>query len=86
MYRKNKIVDVVWDDARLYSFNSKTKECLTPTECFGELIKENKEFVILKNCKQFVYNWKDKNFTFKRKSNFFYIPKGMIKNIGIVRP
>jgi len=85
MPKKNKIVSVIWRDARLYSYEKDTKESLTPTKCFGELIKKDKEFIILKNCSQFVYNKKNKNFPFKRKVNFFYIPKGMIKDIKIIK-
>jgi len=84
MSKKTKIVNVAWCDARLYSYKEDSKESLTPTKCFGELIKKNKEFIILKNCSQFVYSKRNKNFTLKRKVNFFYIPKGMIESIKIV--
>jgi hypothetical protein len=85
MFKKNKFVSITWDDAKLYSFNLKTKEHLTRTKCQGESIKENKDFIILKNCQQFICDKKQKKFFLKRKSNFFYIPKGMIKNIKIIK-
>ena len=79
MVKNNPIITVEWEDARFYHFFQGQKISLTPTKCYGELIKKNKDFVILKNCQQFVRN-KDK-FILKRKANFFYIPNGMIFKI-----
>jgi hypothetical protein len=77
---KNKIITTInWEDAKIYHFSDGQKVTLTATKCLGELIKRNEEFVILKNCQQFVRN-KNK-FILKRKVRFFYIPTGMIVNM-----
>lgn len=81
MLKKNKIITVLWEDAKIYHFHKEQKPSLTLTQCRGELVKKNKNFVILKNSQQFVYN-KDKNeFILKRKVKFFYVPSGMIVKI-----
>jgi len=74
--KKNKII--IWKDALFYRFYKGEKTELTLTKCEGELIKENNDFVVLKNCKQSVFDSKKKKFIFKRKANFFLIPKGII--------
>ena len=78
---KNKTIIVLWKDAVFYRFYKGEKTLLTLTKCQGEFMKENKDFVILKNCKQSVFDEKKKKFIFKRKANFFLIPKGMIVKI-----
>ncbi len=81
MLKKNKIITILWEDTKIYHFHKGQKLSLTLTRCRGELIKKNKNFVILKNSQQFVYN-KDKNeFILKRKAKFFIIPNGMIIKI-----
>lgn len=81
MLKKNKVIIVLWEDAEIYHFHKGQKLSLTLTQCRGELVKKNKNFIILKNSQQFVYN-KDKNeFILKRKAKFFLIPSGMIIRI-----
>ena len=82
MTKKKDLISIIWSDARLYHFKRKEKESLTKTKCIGELVEDNKEFIILKKCQQLVFN-KDKNkYILKRKANFFFIPKGMIMNVN----
>jgi len=80
MTMKYKNVKVFWDDAKLYHSLEK-RDSLTPTICQGKLIKNTKNFVVLKNCQQKMYNKEKKKYVFKRKAYFFFIPKGMIKKI-----
>jgi len=81
MPKKEKIVSVFWNDARLYCFKKGEKESLTQTRCIGELVEDNEEFVVLKNCQQFVFDKKEKKYILKRNANFFFIPKGMTIDI-----
>ena len=74
----HKVVKIIWEDAKFYHFHEKRKASLTITKCLGEPIKENKDFVILKDCQQFVLDQKKDKFVLKRKAHFFFIPKGMI--------
>ena len=54
---------------------------MTQTRCIGELVEDNEEFVVLKNCQQFVFDKKEKKYILKRNANFFFIPKGMTIDI-----
>ena len=74
----HKVATIIWEDAKFYRFFIKQKVSLTTTKCEGELIRENKDFIILKNCQQFVLDQKRDKFILKRKARFFFIPKGMI--------
>jgi len=75
---KNKKTSILWEDANISRFKKGDRTLLTRTKCEGEFIKEDKDFIILKNCQQSVFDRERKKFVFKRKANFFFIPKGMI--------
>ena len=75
--QKNNII-VLWKDAVFYDAQYEPRTSLTLTKCQGEFVKEDKDFVILKNCRQSVFSKEKKKFILKRKVNFFLIPKGMI--------
>ncbi|MFH1551589.1 MAG: hypothetical protein ABIC36_01760 [bacterium] len=76
--QKCKTLIILWKDAVFYRFYKGEKTSLTLTKCQGEFVKEDKNFIILKNCQQFVLDKKKKKYILKRKANFFFIPKGMI--------
>lgn len=78
MLKQNKIITVLWEDAKIYHFHKGQKLSLTLTRCRGELVTKNKDFVVLKNSRQFVYNKDENRFVLKRKAKFFFIPDGMI--------
>ena len=76
--QKKHNITILWKDAVLYDAQYEPRTSLTLTKCRGEFVKEDKDFVILKNCRQYVFSKAKKKFIFKRKANFFFIPKGMI--------
>lgn len=78
---KNKKISIFWEDAKIGVFKKGERILLTPTKCEGELIKKNKNFIILKNCRQSVFNRKGRKFILKREVNFFFIPRGMITKV-----
>lgn len=83
---KNKKISVFWEDAKIGLFKKGDSILLTRTKCEGELIKEDKNFIILRNCQQSVFDRQKKKFIFERKFNFFFIPKGMITKNSRIRP
>ena len=79
---KNKNIIVLWKDAVFYRFYKGEKILLTLTKCQGDLFKEDEDWIIIKNCKQSIFDEEKKKFVFKRKVNFFLIPKGMVIEIS----
>ncbi len=78
MNKELEIITILWKDAKIYDYKKGRRISLTSTKCKGEVIKKDKDFVILKNCHQFVFDKIKRKFILKRKANFFFIPKGMI--------
>lgn len=86
--KKNKIVEVDWLDAVVYSATNKEKNMsVFPTAMHtkGILVIENSEGIIVKNPHS-VYKLTKKRSRkeIKKKPTFLFIPHGMIEKIKIV--
>lgn len=73
---RNKKISILWEDAKLGVFKKENRILLTPTKCEGELVKQDKKFIILRNCKQFIFDKKKENLFLNGELISFLSPRG----------
>lgn len=80
---KKKIIKVFWIDAVAYNYKFFRGLTLPQKITVGELVKEENNYIFIKNPKYYIYNKKEKIYIPQGdlKHTFFAIPKGMIKKI-----
>lgn len=85
--KKNKLVKIYWNDAIIYGKSSDLKLNLQKKITEGELVKESKDFLIIKDPITVNYDIDLKRyvpFVKKRKITFFFIPTGMINKKELI--
>ena len=85
--KEKKIIRIFWEDAVIYDKASSFKLDLHKRITEGELFKEEKDFIIIKDPTTMDYNRDLKQyapFITKRKITFFFIPTGMINKKELI--
>jgi hypothetical protein len=80
--RKNNLkkVKIIWHNAVNYKYNDIISQ-LTEMETVGEIVKEDKNFFVIKNPITYKIISNTKKQQQLKKPTFYAIPKGMIKKI-----
>jgi hypothetical protein len=79
---KENLTKVIWNDAISYYNIDEMPNKLTKKETVGELVKEEKGFILLKNPKTKDYNpYSHRGVVEKNQDpTFLFVPRGMIVN------
>jgi len=79
MKNLNKKIEVIWEDAVIYTIDSIIPQNLPLIKTKGILIKETEKYILLKNTKSTTNTRKE--IKHKDTANFYFIPKGMIVKV-----
>jgi len=85
MNQNNKKVQVSWEDSIVYyNNNDELPDKLSKMETIGELVKDKKSYIVLKNPKTKNYDAFSHRSVgeYNKDAKYLFIPRGMIKSIN----